>query len=137
MTVYILDASVVVRYLLGSSENLVRRFSSLLRGAKDRKVELSSSLLLSLEVCNSLRFSLNERKELEEVLSKFFKLPIRYLRLTNTQLIEASVISHNLGTTVYDTSYHVLAKAQNAVFLTCDEDYYKKAKSLGDIELIG
>jgi len=133
---YILDASVVVRYLLSSSEEAAKRLPLLLRGVKDSKFKLYSSFLLSLEVCNSLRFSLADKQKLETVLSKLFKLPIKYLKLTNAQLAEATSLSYDLGTTVYDTSYHVLAKAHNAIFLTCDEDYYKKAKSLGDIELL-
>jgi len=134
---YILDASVVVRYLLSSSEEVAKRLPLLLRGVKDSKFKLYSSFLLSLEVCNSLRFSLADKQKLETVLSKLFKLPIKYLKLTNAQLAEAASLSYDLGTTVYDTSYHVLAKAHNAIFLTCDGDYYKKAKDLGDIELIG
>ena len=136
MNTYILDASVVVRYLLSSSEEAAKRLPLLLRGVKDSKFKLYSSFLLSLEVCNSLRFSLADKQKLETVLSKLFKLPIKYLKLTNAQLAEATSLSYDLGTTVYDTSYHVLAKAHNAIFLTCDEDYYKKAKSLGDIELL-
>jgi len=134
---YLLDASVVVRYLLSSSEEVAKRLPLLLRGVKDSKFKLYSSFLLSLEVCNSLRFSLADKQKLETVLSKLFKLPIKYLKLTNAQLAEAASLSYDLGTTVYDTSYHILAKAHNAIFLTCDEDYYKKAKDLGDIELIG
>lgn len=137
MNTYILDASVVVRYLLSSSEEVAKRLPLLLRGVKDSKFKLYSSFLLSLEVCNSLRFSLADKQKLETVLSKLFKLPIKYLKLTNAQLAEATSLSYDLGTTVYDTSYHILAKAHNAIFLTCDEDYYKKAKNLGDIELIG
>ena len=137
MNTYLLDASVVVRYLLSSSEEVAKRLPLLLRGVKDSKFKLYSSFLLSLEVCNSLRFSLADKQKLETVLSKLFKLPIKYLKLTNAQLAEAASLSYDLGTTVYDTSYHILAKAHNAIFLTCDEDYYKKAKDLGDIELIG
>ena len=137
MNTYILDASVVVRYLLSSSEEVAKRLPLLLRGVKDSKFKLYSSFLLSLEVCNSLRFSLVDKQKLETVLSKLFKLPIKYLKLTNAQLSEAASLSYDLGTTVYDTSYHILAKAHNAIFLTCDEDYYKKAKDLGDIEFIG
>lgn len=137
MNTYILDASVVVRYLLSSSEEVAKRLPLLLRGVKDSKFKLYSSFLLSLEVCNSLRFSLVDKQKLETVLSKLFKLPIKYLKLTNAQLSEAASLSYDLGTTVYDTSYHILAKAHNAIFLTCDEDYYKKAKNLGDIEFIG
>ena len=136
MNTYLLDASVVVRYLLSSSEEVAKRLPLLLRGVRDSKFKLYSSFLLSLEVCNSLRFSLADKQKLETVLSKLFKLPIKYLKLTNAQLAEAASLSYDLGTTVYDTSYHILAKAHNAIFLTCDEDYYKKAKSLGEIELL-
>lgn len=45
-------------------------------------------------------------------------------------------LAYDLGTTVYDASYHYLARFLDAVFLTCDKEYYEKAKNIGNIELI-
>ena len=101
------------------------------------KVELLSQKLLTLEVANGFRFGTSEVSEALKYFNVFLKLPIKYFSPTETQQRKVIEVSYDLGTTVYDTSYHILAKAHNAIFLTCDEDYYKKAKDLGDINFLG
>jgi len=109
----------------------------MLKKAQSKELILLSLKLLAIEVGNGLRFSVKDRAEALRTFKDFMSIPIKSLVLTKSQVMEAVYISYELGTTVYDTSYHVLAKAQNATFLTCDEDYYKKAKNLGDIDYLG
>ena len=137
MSVYAIDASVVVKFLLKGERVVVKRLASLLRKSRGNKLRLISSTLLPLEVGNALRYSLRDKEKLNIVIFKFFGLPIEFINLSNSQIQEAIGLSFDLGTTVYDTSYHILAKANGAIFLTCDREYFKKAKKLGDIELVG
>ena len=136
MKSFVVDASVVLKTILNESDVVVNKFSKILEDARDKKVSLSSSKLLDLEVGNGLRFALKDKNEAVNAFRIFCHLPIKTLVLTDVQKENAISTSIDLGTTVYDTSYHILAKAKNAVFLTCDEEYFKKAKELGDIEFI-
>lgn len=136
MNRYVVDASIVLVGLLESRKSLVKEIKDIFLSAKKGKCELISSPFLKIEVANGLRFNERDVAKANKLLNGFFDLPIKFISL-NTVLYEQSLSkSYEFGTTVYDISYHVLAKAQGAIFLTCDEDYYQKAKNFGDIELL-
>lgn len=136
MTRYVVDASVVIKSLLNEDETVKRKFKNLLEEVDNGKAELISSKFLVIEVGNGLRFGVKDSEKCLSVFSDFLKLPIKNKTLSKIQIKQSVKISYELDTKVYDTSYHVLAKAYNAIFLTCDENYYQKAKSLGDIKLL-
>jgi len=96
MTTYILDASVILNFLLGQSASIEKKFVAVLKQVKDGKAKFFSSQI-----------------------SSFFK------NLPNAYFLKASF---------YDTSYHVLAKLLKGDFITCDIEYFKKAKELGKIK---
>ena len=133
---YFIDASVILKTILKESDSVARKVGGILKLASSGKTEILSQKLLAIEVANGFRYGTKEVSESLEYFKVFLKLPIKYVISTKTQLKKVIETSFELDTTVYDTSYHILAKAHNAVFLTCDEDYYKKAKVLGDVELL-
>ena len=136
MTRYVIDASVVIKSLLNEDKVVEGKFRNLLEEVDSGKAELISSKFLVIEVGNGLRFGVKDPEKCLSVFSDFLKLPIKNRTLSKIQVKQSVKTSYELDTTVYDTSYHVLAKSLNATFLTCDNDYFQKAKSLGDIELI-
>jgi predicted nucleic acid-binding protein len=136
MKKYVVDASVILTEVLDSRKELSDSIKKYLISAEKGKIELYSSEFLKMEVANGIRFNEKDISKARKILRISLKLPIKFILLDPAIYEESLSISFKLGTTVYDTSYHILAKAQNATFLTCDEEYYKKAKSLGDIELI-
>ena len=133
---YFIDASVILKTILKESDSVARKVGGILKLASSGKTEILSQKLLAIEVANGFRYGTKEVSESLEYFKVFLKLPIKYVISTKTQLKKVIETSFELDTTVYDTSYHILAKAHNAVFLTCDEHYYKKAKVLGDVELL-
>jgi len=136
MKTYLIDASVVLKSILKEDNSIAKKIGVILEGVMKGSVEVISSNFLILEVANGIRFREKDAISAKKYLEAFLKLPIKYLFCSREQYKKALEVSYDIGTTVYDTSYHVLAKAQNAVFLTCDEDYFSKAKGLGDIELV-
>src|SRR3990167_503138 len=136
MKKYVVDASVVLVGLLESRADLVEKVKNVFKSSAEVKVKLLSSQFLKIEVANGIRFNERNETKARKLFEGFFDLPIKFVELNESLYDQSLQTSYDLGTTVYDTSYHILAKTQNAIFLTCDEDYYKKAKSLGDIELI-
>lgn len=133
---YVVDASVILSSLLEQEKGTHKKSEKILKLAELGKVELMSHSLLSLEVANGLRFKGKDSDIIKGLYKTFLELPINIIELTSSQCEETLSISYELGTTVYDTSYHILAKAYGATFLTSDREYFKKAKKLGDIELI-
>lgn len=132
-----MDASIILRFLLEDHSLTVKSMSALLRNAKKGKIALLSTNLLPLEVGNGLRFTLKDLTLADDVLGKFQKLPIEIVALTPIQIRKSLSLSYACSTTVYDTSYHVLAIGRNCTYMTADRQYYNRAKSLGKIECIG
>ena len=131
----VVDASVILKFLLHENAEVANKFEGLLTKAQEEKIEILSHPLMILEVANGLRFTLKDQAQARETLKIVLRLPFKILPLTEIQQEKTLEMSFGLGTTVYDTSYHILAKSHGAVFITCDREYFKKAKQLKDIEL--
>ena len=136
MKIYVLDASVVLTFLLEKDSSLEKNFIKFLNQAKSGKVKFFSSYLLPLELGNGLRYSLKNEELAREVLEKFLKLPIEFFVFSEAHYLKILNLSYQFGTSFYDTSYHFLAKLLKGVFLTADKDYFKKARGFGCIKLL-
>lgn len=133
---YILDASVVLNFLLGEDHRLGRKFTKILKETKNKKAKLTSTYLLPLEVGNGLRYLLRNESVANEALQSFLDLPIEFFPLQPTHYLKILGQAYLFKTSFYDTSYHFLAKLLKATFITCDTGYFKKAKRWGDIKLL-
>lgn len=133
----VLDASIILNYLFTETKNVNKIVTKILKQAEKKQLKLLSVSYLPLEVANGLRFKLKDPILAEEVIVKFMALPIKLYELSNPQLLQTTKLSYTMGTTIYDTAYHLLAIAHHATFLTCDHKYYMQANDLGSIESCG
>lgn len=137
MKIFVIDASVVISVLLEENRKIKKFFVDILEEAKLGKSAVFSLTLLPLEVGNALCFkALNSERRVSS-LKLFHQLPIRFMTLEPDQVDNVLEQAVGTGTTVYDTAYHYLAKDLGGTFLTCDKEYFQKAKKLGGIELVG
>ena len=136
MNCFVLDASFILSAILEYRLDASKKIKDIYKQADHGKTEIYSIPLLPLEVANGLRFQLRDEKKALLFLEKFSGLSIRYLSSTPNQVSEILTLSYKLQTTVYDTSYHFLAIVLDGIFLTCDREYFHKAKKLGFIELV-
>lgn len=136
MKKYILDASVILTFLLGKNQALEKKFIKILKQAKAGRAKLYSTYLLPLEIGNGTRYSLSDKDLASEVFLKFSRLPIELSFFTTPQLLKILRLGYLYNTSFYDSSYHFLAKFLKGVFLTADREYFQKAKKLGQIELL-
>lgn len=136
MKTYVIDASVAVKALLAEERTVEVFFQKLLTRALRKEILLLSSKFLHVEVANAFRFGIRDPEKSTLVLRDFLALPIKTVVPSKSSLFLASKLSYEFGTTVYDTLYHVLAQSYGAIFLTCDDEYYRKAKKLGDIVIL-
>lgn len=132
----ILDSSFVCRSVLAEESSAALTMEKILREEKAGKVALYSSNLFFLEMGNALRFSQIEQNKVEIFLETILKFPIEYFSFKKKHIMQIVELSFDLDTTVYDTSYHFLAKLLGGVFLTCDKKYFEKAREIGNIEFI-
>jgi predicted nucleic acid-binding protein len=134
--IFVLDASVIISSLLskrGDTEILLKEIFENQKGGKDK---IYVPQLFYFEAANGLRFSLNNEAQSRLVFQKICALPLEIFNLQNMQLNEIIQLSYRNKTTVYDSSYHYSAILLGGTFLTCDSDYYKKAKHIGNIKFI-
>lgn len=137
MTKYVIDASVVLKHQLEIKSDTANVFNQILNQTKSQQITLYSSPLLLLEVANALSYQLKLAHLAQETLAKIINLPIKILSLKPSYLQKSLHLAQENHTTVYDTSYHVLAISRHSTFLTADQDYYKKSHHLGSIKLLG
>jgi len=132
----IIDASFILQTLLSPESNVAIVSKKIFKDQKSKRIKIYSTSFMPLEIANGLRFSFKEQKLAEEIFSKFALLKIEYFALNSQQIQTMLSMSYNLKTTVYDTSYHFLAKLLGGVFYTCDKEYFQKAKKEGNIILV-
>jgi predicted nucleic acid-binding protein len=136
MKTYIIDASFILSSLFLSKEHITRKLKTILQEQEKREAEIYTTDYFLLEVANGLRFSLKDACLTLEVWDKISLLPLKYFSFNKTHIKEILTHSYDFKTTVYDTSYHYLAKLLSGTFLTCDKNYYQNAKSWDNIELV-
>lgn len=136
MTRFVVDASVITTYLLNKNRRLALVTKALIQQAAKKQIILESPPFFLIETVNALRYSLDDPNSSLAAWNKILALPIKIRPLTPAHYQQIIPISYQDHTTAYDTAYHVLAISRNATFLTCDQDYYKKAHHLGSIKLL-
>jgi predicted nucleic acid-binding protein len=134
---YLVDASIILQSILEESNFVSKEFEKIMKEVALGKARILSQKFLIMEVANGIRYAEKDKILAQKYFQVFLKLPIKYLALSKSQYKQILEFSYELGTTVYDTSYHILAISKGAIFLTCDSKYFKKAKGLGSVELVG
>ena len=137
MTRFVVDASVIVTYLINKNKRLASVAKTLIQQANNKQIILESPPFFLIETVNALRYNLDDPSSSLAAWNKILALPIKIRPLTPAHYQQIIPLSYQNHTTAYDTAYHVLAISSNATFLTCDQDYYKKSHHLGYIKLLG
>jgi len=128
-----LDASIIIKLLTREkdSDEAAALFSQLL----GKNSEIFEPVFLKVEVYSTLRKKsylgeLSSRK-VKTALNFFEKLPLDYVVEDKKMLDESLKLAEQLSMPViYDCLYLALAKFKQAVFVTADEKFLKKAKMI-------
>ncbi|MBI5356639.1 type II toxin-antitoxin system VapC family toxin [Candidatus Collierbacteria bacterium] len=132
MKTYIIDASVLISSLMGERPEIRKRFEKLFA---DKKARIMSIPLVKLEFANGLRFLGCIQEQATLAFEKMSGLPIAIFDIKSSHVLEAMKQAFATKTTVYDCAYHYAAILLDGIFITCDKEYYKKAKDLKHILL--
>ena len=136
MIKYVIDASVVLKALLEKDSSTSAHFHKVLLQVEEKKALIFVPHLLSVEVANGLRFSVREKEKAAQKLLAFSELPLLFFEIDTQHALQILALSYDLGTTVYDTTYHQIALLVGGTFLTADKKYVERAKNLGSIQVI-
>lgn len=122
------DASIVVKWFLEEEDSSQARF--LLELCLREEVEFRIPELLHYEVANALRYAKGVPGGQAEVhLEVLLGYEFETAALTPALLTSAVREARALGATVYDSIYLALAKSLNAVMVTADAEFDRKARS--------
>lgn len=128
--IYIVDASVAVKWFV--EEDYSDRADELLDDFSNGYVELVAPKTLMLEFCNAIRkyvvrghlkgdLATSYVKKMSEVPLDFVEIDWKIVKKAYSEALE-------LGITVYDAIYVVIAEEKNGVIITADDRLYRQLK---------
>ena len=130
---YIIDSSVLIK-LIKKEENQEKAFE-LIETFFLKEIELGIPTLAYYEVMNYIS-RIHPYKAIL-LFSQILTLKMTEFFVTLENMAETINITQKFPKTAfYDATYHALAIQHNGTFITADENYYKKAKSLKHIRLL-
>ncbi|MEW6615627.1 MAG: type II toxin-antitoxin system VapC family toxin [Thermodesulfobacteriota bacterium] len=134
MKVFVPDASVILKWVLGETENQDKAIE-LLEGWLNQEYEFILPPLWLYEVGNVL--GLKREKDAEKILGLLLEYEFRECKITG-ELVNSTfgLMREFKGVTFYDAIYHAVALLENGVMVTADKAYFEKAKDKGNIILI-
>lgn len=136
MSRYVLDASVIVKWLVPESpqERHVEQAFALLAALRDNAITVLQPPHWLTEVA-AVGVRLKPDSITDDIadLQELGMVSVTATRpLWNSACTIASRLNHHL----FDTLYHAVALEFDAVLITADEQYFRKAKGMGHILLL-
>lgn len=129
------DASVIIKWFIRQGEPDLESAESLKNALIDQKVECVVPSNCFYEVINILSNKVSD--EAVWCFSQLLVMDIAQSHLTLGLASRADDIAKKCpGVSFYDAVYHALAMQFGGTFLTADERYYERAKSLKNIMLL-
>ena len=125
---YVVDASVVVKWFSRFEEDGEKAIR-LLNDHIDGTLMLMSSSLVLYEVCNSLRFNPNLKKEdISRAAMSLVKLEIELVDFS--EVFESAIgLAFSQGITVYDAAYLAVSQTRHIPLITADYKLLAKIKA--------
>lgn len=131
---FIIDASILIKWLLNEKEDLFKALK-IIQDFMSQKIDLIVPTHCYYEILNT--FGIKVPSKAITLYSQILMLQIPEQKLTLKNAFKALEIMRKISkVSFYDASYHATAIENNGTFITADEKYYRKAKSLKHIILL-
>lgn len=131
---YIIDASVLLKLFIEETQDIEKAVAIQTDFLKD-KIRLGMPSSCLYEILNTLCRKFPDKAMVS--LSQILMLNIEEYRLSLENSYRAMTIMQKFPrVSFYDASYHAIAIENNGIFVTSDENYYQKTRSLKHIKLL-
>lgn len=131
MTTYVVDSSIIVKWLNSVDELNLKEADNLLSDALDGKIALIAPELAKYEVGNVLLLKKKlSGEEFEIPLRTLFTVPVKFIPQSELLARETFSVAHQTGVTYYDASFMSLAKLYNATLVTENPKHQGKSKKV-------
>jgi predicted nucleic acid-binding protein len=132
---FVLDTSVALKWFVERDEPDRRKALELRDASVAERCVLLAPEFILLELSNALRTGRRfTRSEIVAALRDFLALDIVLEPVQPEVLRRAVEIAFVFDTAVYDSYFLALAKASEAVLITADEVFLKRARAIGNLE---
>jgi len=139
---YVLDTSVVVKWFSSVNEKDTEKSLQLRQAHTKNSVILTVPDLLYYELANALRYNPAFTSiDVDMAIESIFKIGIETRQVNPALIRHAIELAYKMGITVYDACFLALAQELDAVLITADYSFCKKAgtiqflQKLSDINL--
>ena len=135
MKTYVVDASIILKWVLGDDREAdQRRALDLLAAWADGSAEIAAPSLWQYEVGNFLGWQLGE--EAMEKMGSLLKLGMRAVNLDENMIRRCFSWMKERGVTFYDASYLAVALEIGATLITADQRFARKMDEANQISLL-
>lgn len=123
---FIVDASVLVKFLIVVNEPYWEEAEMLRDDFGERKVTLAVPALWSYELANTLLMKIKDENLRHQYWASYLQMPFLDFSLDAKDHEMAMRIAEKYQTTYYDASYLYLAEKFHCPLITADEKFIKK-----------
>jgi predicted nucleic acid-binding protein len=136
LRIYVVDASVAVKWFNQENEQNVAEALAVLRDAVAQRVTLLTSDLLRYEVANALTKGKNlTPATVRAMLERLDELPVEFIEITPALFEEAASFAQHYSISVYDAVYAALARAVNGTLMTANPRHQGRVREVAVVAL--
>ena len=135
MKVFVPDASVILKWVIGENEEGHDKAFAFLRGWLGNEYEFILPSLWIYEVGNVL--GLKRPRDAEKMTALLLDYEFKECKITKElSNLTFDFMREYRGITFYDAIYHAVAIHEKGTMITADKVYYNRVRAKGDIILI-
>lgn len=136
MKKFIIDSSVLVKFISKEKEEDLDKAESILKDLQLEKIRLYTSSLALFEISNALWKKKVTLRTAFKGLEIFFKLPIEIIKADFLTAQIAYKIAHKYNLTFYDSIFMALALKEKCPLITANPKHQGKSKKIEIIALV-
>jgi len=132
---FVLDSSIIVKWFCDEEgTGLALKFRD---GYAKGNVNIACPDLVLYEIANALRFNKKiTEDDVKNSVNSIIDIGIDIIVPTKTVLESAISLAFKYDTTLYDAYFIALAKELGYIFITSDDNFFKKVKGLDFVRLL-
>ena len=133
--VYVIDSSVIVKWITTHEENFIKHADQILLDARTNDTLLITPLLAKYEVGNAIKYKSFTIEEKITCLENLYHLPLQFVDTLFNEAITTIEIAHSFKITYYDGVFIALAKKLMCPLITANPKHQKKFPGVNVIPL--
>src|SRR3989344_185088 len=123
----IVDTSVALKWFRTKDEKFIEQALALIRNHLTNQETISVPQLFYLEIANALTTKTDtDSRQIAIDLKKLYNMELKVIEATKSEVISAAKLAKKYNTSDYDMLYAVVAKTNNCILITADENFVKK-----------